>query len=151
MSGSCRSSSLPVHGAVLVLVVLLLLVGTAVTADAAGPATTRVSVSSSGTQSDGHSFSCIVSGDGRYVTFDSTATNLVPGDTNAASDIFVRDTAAGTTTRVSVDSNGTQGDGNSVMRLATSDDGRYVAFYSVATNLVPGDTNSRSDVFVRDR
>jgi hypothetical protein len=90
-----------------------------------------------------------VSADGRYVAFYSYASNLVAGDTNERADVFVRDTQAGTTTRVSVDGTGAQADGDS-FDPAVSADGRYVAFYSNASNLVAGDTNARTDAFVRD-
>ena len=89
-----------------------------------------------------------ISADGRFVAFDSEATNLVPGDTNDASDVFVRDRQTGTTRRVSVSSGGAQGNGAS-FDPAISADGRFVAFNSDATNLVPGDTNGAADVFVR--
>ena len=86
----------------------------------------------------------------RYaVAFISLATNLVAGDTNGVEDIFVRDTQTGTTTRVSVANDGSQGNGMSSL-ASISGDGRYVAFYSGATNLVAGDTNGVWDVFVRD-
>jgi Tol biopolymer transport system component len=111
--------------------------------------TTLVSVSSSGTQ--GHNLSLVpsISGDGRYVSFYSYATDLVPGDTNGCGDVFVHDRQTGQTTRVSVDSNGMQGNGPSY-KSSLSADGRFVAFTSDASNLVPGDTNLRSDIFVHD-
>src|SRR5439155_1571627 len=87
--------------------------------------------------------------DGRFVAFDSTATNLVSGDTNAASDVFLRDVAAGQTTRMSVSTSGVQGNGAS-STPAISANGLFVAFQSSATNLVGGDTNGVADVFVRD-
>jgi Tol biopolymer transport system component len=111
--------------------------------------TTRVSVDSSGTESNGTSYSSAISADGRYVAFESLANNLVTGDTNTASDVFIHDTQTGTTTRVSVDSSGTQGD-NSSSAPSISADGRYVAFDSIATNLVAGDTNAYYDVFIHD-
>jgi Tol biopolymer transport system component len=80
----------------------------------------------------------------------STATDLVTGDTNGTWDIFVRDTQTNTTIRVSVHTNGTQGNDLSISPSISSD-GRYVAFMSGATNLVAGDTNGRYDVFVRRR
>jgi hypothetical protein len=86
---------------------------------------------------------------GRYVAFESTATNLVSGDTNGVYDIFVRDRVLGTTTRVSVASDGTQANGESSF-ASISADGRFVSFHSDATNLVAGDTNSLRDVFVHD-
>src|SRR5262249_22987265 len=112
--------------------------------------TTRISVASDGTQADGDSFLPTISGDGRYVAFGSFASNLVPGDTNGETDVFVRDRWAGTTRRISVSSTGAQGNrlsGDPEISL----DGRYVAFYSFASNLVPGDTNADGDVFVRDQ
>jgi len=112
--------------------------------------TTRVSVSSTGAQADKESYWPSISADGRHVAFSSEAANLVPGDTNGTADVFVRDRRAATTTRVSGSSTGAQGNGVSY-GAAISADGRYVAFYSDAANLVPGDTNGATDVFVRDR
>ena len=94
--------------------------------------------------------------DGRLVVFASFASNLVPGDTNGVGDVFVRDRRTGVTERVSVGPKGVQGDGDSnFLGISTapaiSDDGRYVAFKSDATNLVKGDRNGFTDVFVRDR
>lgn len=111
--------------------------------------TSRVSVSTAGTAGDGDSNDPAISADGRYVAFVSAATNLVPDDTNASYDIFVRDIPGGITSRVSVSTAGTGGDGSSY-NPAISGDGRYVAFESVAANLVPDDTNAVSDIFVRD-
>jgi Tol biopolymer transport system component len=115
-------------------------------------ATELVSIATGGAQSNGVSglFGISISPDGRYVVFESRATNLVPGDTNGAADLFVRDRLNGTTERVSVATGGTQGNSYSYYP-SLSDDGRYVAFASVATNLVPGDTNDAWDVFVHDR
>ncbi|MGQ9666706.1 MAG: TolB family protein [Anaerolineae bacterium] len=110
----------------------------------------RVSVSSAGTEGNGFSRGSAMSADGRYVAFVSSATNLVSGDTNSVSDVFVRDRLLGTTERVSVASDGTEGNGAS-SSPAVSADGRYVAFSSEASNLVAGDTNGQSDVFVHDR
>ena len=85
------------------------------------------------------------------MAFQSGASNLVPGDTNGAGDIFVYDRQTPhTIERVSVASDGTQGNGSS-LGPSLSADGRYVTFYSNASNLVPGDTNGASDVFVYDR
>jgi Tol biopolymer transport system component len=112
--------------------------------------TTRMSISSSGRQAQVASFLDAISANGRYVVFDSTASNLVPGDTNHASDVFLRDRKNGRTTRVSVGSSGRQCNGPSGSG-AISADGRYVAFSSNASNLVLGDTNHRPDVFVHDR
>lgn len=117
--------------------------------DIAAGTTARVSVGSDGSQADGHSEWPQISGDGRYVAFFSGASNLVPDDTNWKADVFVHDNVTGSTTRVSVGSDGTQGDADSD-RPSISSDGRYVAFSSNASNLVPGDTNGSTDVFVRD-
>src|ERR687892_5749 len=111
----------------------------------------RVSVASNAAQADNNSFSSSISADGRFVAFASLATNLVPGDTNDSEDVFVRDRATGQTTRVSVASNGAQADDWSFPTPSISADGRFVAFTSFATNLVPGDTNGIDDVFVHDR
>src|SRR5262249_54250289 len=79
-----------------------------------------------------------ISADGNLVAFTSFATNLVPGDTNGLNDVFVRNVALGTTTRVNVTSAGAQAlGGNSGGGVAISPDGRWVAFGSDATNLVP--------------
>jgi LPXTG-site transpeptidase (sortase) family protein len=119
--------------------------------DTVANTTTRVSVDSSGVQGNGDSLNPSISGDGRYVAFYSSATNLVSGDTNGFQDVFVYDQTTGTTARVSVDSSGVQADNASDIYLPSiSYDGRYVTFYSSATNLVAGDTNGSSDVFVRD-
>jgi Tol biopolymer transport system component len=110
--------------------------------------TTRVSVDSSGIQGNGVSGGTPpISADGRYVAFASYASNLVNGDTNDQADIFVRDTQTGTTSRLSVDSSGVQGNSYS-SSPSISADGRCVAFTSFANNLVSGDTNGNSDVFV---
>ncbi|HEY9821824.1 MAG TPA: DUF4347 domain-containing protein [Candidatus Sericytochromatia bacterium] len=111
--------------------------------------TRRVSVNSSGTQGNGFSQSPSISADGRYVAFNSDASNLVSSDTNNTSDIFVHDLQTDTTRRVSINSNGTQGNSASY-RPSISADGRYVAFNSDASNLVSGDTNNTSDIFVHD-
>src|SRR5581483_2982226 len=91
-----------------------------------------------------------LSADGRTVAFASAAANLVPGDTNGVTDAFVFDRAARTVERVSLGPGGVEGDHDSAAP-AVSADGRFVAFASDATNLVPTDTNRRTDVFVRDR
>ena len=111
--------------------------------------TTRVSVDSAGNQGNDSSNYPSISADGRFVAFDSKAFNLVQGDTNSQSDIFVRDTLTNTTTRISLDSAGNQAIGRS-FDPSISADGRFVAFSSDATNLVPGDTNNIKDIFVRD-
>jgi len=112
--------------------------------------TTRVSVASDGTQGNDTSSRPSISADGRYVAFESGASNLVSGDSNNKFDVFVHDRQMGQTTRVSVASDGTQGNSDSA-QASISADGRYVAFNSSASNLVSGDTNSERDVFVHDR
>ena len=117
--------------------------------------TTRVSVAGDGTESNSTVFILgtrpAISADGRYVTFDSFATNLVPGDTNGEEDVFVHDQLTGATTRVNVSTDGTQGIGSeSNMFASISGDGRLVAFESDATNLVANDTNAAMDIFVHD-
>lgn len=113
-------------------------------------ATTRVNVSSAGLQSNGESFTPSISGDGRFVAFESDASNLVDGDSNGQSDVFVHDRQSGTTTRVSLDSSGAQGNLGS-SSASISGDGRLVAFRSRASNLVASDTNGVDDIFVHDR
>ncbi len=111
--------------------------------------TTRVSVASDGTEGNDQSTLTAISADGRYVVFASNASNLVRSDTNGYSDVFVRDTQTNQTARVSVASDGTEGNGDAYPG-AVSADGRYIAFWSGASNLVAGDTNAAYDVFVRD-
>jgi Tol biopolymer transport system component len=112
--------------------------------------TRQVSVSSGGKQGNKFSSGPAISADGRFVAFESYAANLVPGDTNGWYDVFVHDRQTGTTRRVSVSSAGVQSNGDSGWEsVAISAHGRFVAFSSEATNLVPGDTNGVSDVFVR--
>jgi Tol biopolymer transport system component len=133
--------------------------------------TVRASVDSAGAESNDVSFRPDLNGDGRFVVFDSAASNLVPGDTNGVPDVFVHDLLTGTTERVSVDSAGGEANGQSVgpgirggsaFGARISGDGRLVAFDSIATNLVADDTNTCGpfytdiagecpDVFVHDR
>ena len=109
--------------------------------------TTRISTSTAGGEGDLAASAPAISGDGRLVAFTSNATNLTPGDSNNASDIFVRDLVAATTTRVSVSSTGGEANGVS-LRASISQDGRFVSFLSTATNLVSG--GSGTQVYVRD-
>jgi Tol biopolymer transport system component len=118
--------------------------------DRIGGRTTRVSVSSTGRAGNAFSQSASISADGRYVVFESQASNLVPGDTNRRSDIFVHDRQTRRTARFSISSRMRQSNGASYSP-AISADGRYVAFESQASNLVPDDTNRNTDIFVRDR
>ncbi len=119
--------------------------------DVVSGTTIRASVDSTGAQANGASTYSAISGDGRYVVFESVATNLVPGDTNGVGDVFVRDLVAGTTVRVSVGPGGLEANGDSSgYRPAISADGRRAVFASQASNLVAGDTNGVRDVFLRD-
>jgi|GEM_PF-970110 len=115
--------------------------------------TERASVSSGGVAGNGPSSRPKLSADGRFVLFKSSANNLVPGDTNNADDVFVRDRLNNTTVRVSVSAQGaeTAGFGPVSQRASISHDGRFVAFISEADDLVPNDTNLSKDIFVRDR
>jgi WD40-like Beta Propeller Repeat len=116
--------------------------------------TTRVNVSSAGVQANGNARSLALSDNGRFVAFSSLADNLVADDTNGQRDVFVRDTLLQTTERASLSSSGAQSLNNasaSDFRVAISANGRFVAYDSLASNLVAGDTNSAVDVFVRDR
>jgi len=111
--------------------------------------TTRVSVASDGSQANSASTESVISPDGRFVAFQSTATNLVADDTDGTWDVFVRDLAARQTACVSCTARGTTGNGHS-FRASISRQGRFVAFTSRASDLVAGDTNGEYDVFVRD-
>jgi Tol biopolymer transport system component len=110
--------------------------------------TVRVSVGASGNEGNGFSIAPAMSSDARFVAFVSSATNFVPGDTNGFVDVFVRDRRLGTTSRVSVATGGSQGNGDVTLSPALSDDGRFVAFASLATNLTP---EAAPGLFVRDR
>jgi hypothetical protein len=116
-------------------------------------ASERVSVSSDGAQANRPSqaagFSVAISADGRFVAFASDASNLDTGDDNNTTDIFVRDRAAGTTTRISKNQAGESANGPSQFP-GISDDGRFVVFQSAASNLVDDDTNGKTDIFVVD-
>ncbi len=113
-------------------------------------ATERVSVNSLGAEANADSFDPIVATDGFTVAYASAATNLVPGDTNAANDVFVRDRRSGLTARVSVDSSGAQASGASG-NPSLIPDGGIITFESLAPDLVAGDTNGLSDVFMHVR
>ena len=114
--------------------------------------TTMASTAFGGPQGNNPSNYPSISADGRYVAFSSSATNLVSGDGNGFTDVFVKNTLTGAITRVSTASGGTEGDAASSNgdMPSISADGRYVAFSSSATNLVSGDSNNNSDVFVKD-
>lgn len=118
----------------------------------------RASVSSAGTPANNHAVFPRISADGRWVSFQSFASNLVPGDGNGLEDIFLRDLLANTTECVSVSPQGAPGSGGPTgpffpyeVASALSADGRMVVFASAFTNLVPGDTNAVRDIFLRDR
>ena len=111
--------------------------------------TIRVTVSSSGEQANYYSQNPSISYDGRFVVFESLASNLVNGDTNNKTDVFIHNINTGETTRVSVSPEGIQGDAGS-STPSISENGRYVCFTSDSTNLVENDNNGEYDVFVRD-
>ena len=112
--------------------------------------TVLASVSSAGAQANARSDRCSISADGRFVAFQSSASNLVAGDANGVYDVFVRDLVGGATELASLSTAGSQGTGGSGEPWISAD-GRRIAFYSSASNLVTGDTNAAGDVFVRDR
>jgi Tol biopolymer transport system component len=112
--------------------------------------TSLVSVSTEGVRGNGPSFRPTISGDGRYIVYTSYADNLVPADTGGFADVFIRDQVAGTTELLSTSVTG--GFGNEYSANPTiSANGRYVAFTSLASNMVFGEVNSGGDVFIRDR
>lgn len=113
-------------------------------------AITLVSTNASGVQGDSTSYQPVFSPDGTKLAFASGSDNLVPGDTNQALDIFVKDLATGAVTRVSTSASGAQADGLLTTNPIFSPDGTKVAFYSDADNLVPGDTDHVRDIFVKD-
>ncbi len=117
--------------------------------DLATGTTEIVDVSGAGVAGTGTALYPAISADGRYVAYESTAADLVAGDTNASTDVFVRDRTAGTTTRVSVATDGTEGDDDSE-EPSISADGNRVAFSSYAETLVGDDYNVAQDIFVRD-
>jgi Tol biopolymer transport system component len=114
--------------------------------------TRLVSVSASGAVGNSASFRPSISADGRLVAFESFASNLVAGDTNNATDVFLYDSRTGRTQRLSVATGGIQANGQSFagVQPSISLDGRYVVFYTDATNLAAGDTNASFDVMIRD-
>ncbi len=112
--------------------------------------TELISMASDGTHGNNQSYNEAITPDGRYVAFVSAASNLVPDDTNGKNDVFVHDRHTGITERVSVASDGTQAD-NWSHDASISADGRYVAFYSYANNLVEGEQTYFSQVYVHDR
>jgi len=120
--------------------------------DMVGGATEYISRPDGGGRADEVSIKPSITPDGRYIAYRSYATNLVAGDTNGFSDVFLYDRNAAVTELVSVATlTGVQGNGETLGRPAITPDGRYVVFSSAADNLVPGDTNGKWDVFIRDR
>ncbi|MFQ5508994.1 MAG: TolB family protein, partial [Leptospirillia bacterium] len=112
--------------------------------------TAWVSVDANGLQADGASRNPSVSGDGRYVAFESDATDIDAGDDNGLTDIYLRDTQANTTAWISMNSQGFAANGAST-RPAISGDGLWVVFVSLATDLVSTDTNGGvADIFLHD-
>lgn len=112
----------------------------------------RVSISTNAADiGNGDSDPALISSDGRYIVFESASDNLVANDTNTVSDIFVHDQLNCVTSRISLSSAGTQATGGDSTNPQISNDGRYVVYQSLATNLVTGDTNGVEDIFVRDR
>jgi Tol biopolymer transport system component len=118
--------------------------------DVAAATTTRIVLDTGGNDPDDDSSNASITPDGRFVVFQSNATDLVSGDKNGATDVFVLDRASGVIERISVEGKGNEGDGDSD-DASISDDGRFVVFSSRADNLVKGDSNAREDVFLRDR
>jgi hypothetical protein len=112
--------------------------------------TVRISVGYDGSEALGYSYDSCVSADGRYVVFESFAFNIVPDDTNNDVDVFLWDRQTGENELIDVSSSGVQGN-TRAGGASVSADGRYVAFYSTATNLVDNDTNGVADIFIRDR
>ena len=109
----------------------------------------RVSVDAAGLEADGGGGNPSISADGHFVAFESGATNLLPGDMNGFSDIYVKDTVTGAVSRASLTSTGGEPN-NEAINASISGDGRFVVFDSEADNLVPNDTNGAGDIFVRD-
>jgi Tol biopolymer transport system component len=146
-----RTPALTALSALLAAAGLSLAPATPAHATFTAPVTGRASVLAGGVESSyrGEATDPAVSGDGRLIVFASAST-LVPGDSDTVQDVYVKDLLTDDLERISVTPNGAPATGSSFSG-AISDDGRYVAFWSWATNLVPGDTKGKADVFVRDR
>jgi len=116
--------------------------------------TQRISVASDGTQANGSTGAKYpgtdISADGRYVVFNSSASNLVPNDSNGEPDLFVHDRINNTTTRVNLSNNGSQMSAGHDEMFDLSSNGRYVVFASSDSSLVANDSNGQVDIFVRD-
>jgi Tol biopolymer transport system component len=118
--------------------------------DRAASTTTRISIATGGAQANGPSRRPGISGDGRYVVFESSASNLVANDTNGVDDIFLHDRVLVTTTRWSTSNLNAQGDGPS-REPVISLDGSTIVFHSSASTLVPGATSNRNHVYAKSR
>jgi Tol biopolymer transport system component len=119
--------------------------------DTSGGSVKRISTDMAGNEADGDSDKPAISADGRFIAFSSDATNLVPDDTNGQVDVFLKDAQTGAISLISTNAAGEQGDeANGFTSLAISADGRYVAFDSRSTNMVPDDTNQKADIFLKD-
>jgi hypothetical protein len=116
----------------------------------ANDVTERVGVGMGGVEADTGTFGNSISADGRFVPFESAASNLVAGDTNGLADVFIRDRRNGTTTMVSRGMGGGGGNGPSFLARISAD-GRFVSFDSVASDLVPGGTSGQAQAYVYDR
>lgn len=147
LNNSCASISFRIWIPISISLFLMLFVSLA-TALGTGEIV-RVSTDSTGGEANGYSTEGAVSADGSHVCFSSASSSLVTGDANGFSDVFLKDTQTGAVKLVSTDSSESQGNGASD-RCDISGDGRYVAFASLASNLVPNDTNGKEDVFVKD-
>lgn len=112
--------------------------------------TNRVTIGTGDDAANNSSYEFGLTGDGRYIVFNSAATNLVQGDRNFSEDVFLLDRQSGVLERVSVGGAGVEANAGSA-HGSSSDDGRFVVFHSKADNLVPGDTNPDLDVYLRDR
>ncbi|MFZ4575490.1 MAG: hypothetical protein ACOYN0_13925, partial [Phycisphaerales bacterium] len=142
------------HAVTLSALALVTLAGSAM-----GQNTDRVSIGSNGGAANSASSGVQVTPDGRFAVFMTFASNMVPGDSNGAMDVFVRDRYLNTTTLVSAPDLSTGaaialGGGSTITMGGSrviSDDGRFIAFMSDASNLVNGDTNGVTDCFIRDR
>lgn len=145
----CNMGLTKYHRLVTLCTILVLLIGTIHMVSAISEDIVRVSVHTDGTEADDDSDKPAISGDGRFIAFVSSASNLVDGDENDVADIFVHDLVTRTTTRVSVASDGTEANATSDSP-SISDDGRFVAFRSAATNLASNATGV-TQVYVHDR
>jgi Tol biopolymer transport system component len=120
--------------------------------DRTAPSTSRASLTAGGAEPNGDCLYPSISSDGRYVSFNSSATNLVTinPDTNGLNDVYVRDRQGNTTLRASLGANNAQPNGQCGDNSWVSANGRFILFSSGANNLTPADTNPSGDIFVRD-